>query len=177
MASNESNFFMLGGLPVPWRAALGYDQQVEPIEATTVRRTINGTAIKQTAWAGKVRVTLSGNGWAPIGADSLDYSQPLELRCAMPRAVRAQVAAITLPTTRRADAGYAPFAQAHLADGTTADTPVALAGNVATCTAVPTAVGYAVWYWPQYTVYASPPTEGADSSRAEFAWQLVCEEV
>lgn len=166
----------LGGIVIPFRAANGFDQQVEPIGASSLRRTINGTAIKQTAWAGKLRVTLQGDGWAPLGLQGLDYSAPLTLRCAIPEAIRSQVAAITLPAGRRSDPGYAPFGRAHLPGGAEVATPVSLVGDVATCTAVAGAIGYAVWYWPELIGYAEPPTRTGNAGRGEFGWQIVFEE-
>ncbi|TVO53859.1 hypothetical protein [Denitromonas halophila] len=174
--SDAGKSFELGGIVVPFRAALGYEQQIEPIGASSLRRTINGSAIKQTAWAGKLRVTLSGDGWSPLGLDDLDYALPMTLKCHMPIARRSQSPAITLPTTRRSDAGYAPFARASLAGGAEVETAVSLVGDVATCTAVGGAISYAVWYWPQLVGFAEPPTTTGSAGPGEFGWQIVFEE-
>ena len=174
--SDPVKSFELGGIVGPLRAALAYDQQIEPIGASSVRRFVDGSAVKQTVWGGKLRISLSGDGWAPLGLHDLDYTAPLTLKCGTPEAIRAQVPAITLPATRRSDTGYAPFGRAHLANGSEVETPVALVGNVATCTAVAGAIGYAVWYWPQITGFAEPPTRTSSAARAEFSWQIVVEE-
>lgn len=174
--SDSGKSFELGGVVVPLRAALNYDQQFEPVESASFRRMANGTGIKQTAWSGKLRVVLSGDGWAPIGLADLDYGSAMPLRCGMPEAVRANTAVIALPGARRTDAGYTPFAHAYMPDGSAVETAVAVVGDVATCTSVTNAIGYAVWYWPELTVIAQAPTRGASASRAEFTWQIVCEE-
>ncbi len=175
--SNPGEAFTLGGITVPFRAALGAEQQIERLRAAAFRRMTDGSGFRQVVWAGKHRVTLSGDGWSPIGLDGLDFESDLLLQCALPEVVRAQVAAITLPTTRRSDAGYEPFGRAHMSSGGEVETPVALVGDVATCTTVAGAVGYAVWFWPQFVVDTSGPTRGFSAERAVASWQIVCEEV
>jgi len=174
---NAGQAFTLGGIDVPFRAALGHTQQIETLGASVTRRTISGGAIKQTVWRGKKRITLAGTGWAPVGVDEIDYTGQLTLKCAIPVAVRSNAASITLPTTRRSDSGYEPIGRAHLASGEEVETSVALVGDVATCSTVSGAVSYAVWYWPQFIVFADEPTQTGDAGAAEFGWQIVCEEV
>lgn len=174
--SADGKMFELGGRVVPLWAAHDYDQQSEILGSSSTRRTINASAVRQTVWRGKARITLSGSGWTPMGLADLDYSQSMVLKCGMPEAVSSSVAAITLPTTRRTDAGYEPYGRAHLPSGDV-DTPVALVGDVATCTAVTGAFGYSVCYWPQYTVYADEPVRTGNAQSGEFGWQIVCEEV
>ena len=86
--SDPGKSFELGGIVVPLRAALAYDQQIEPIGASSVRRFVDGSAVKQTVWGGKLRISLSGDGWAPLGLHDLDYTAPLTLKCGTPEAIR-----------------------------------------------------------------------------------------
>lgn len=167
--------FELGGVVVPVTAALDLQQQISVIGGASVLRMMNGAARKQTNWQ-KLAVALSGSGWAPLGLQSLDYSGPLTLKCGLPRAVRSQSTSIALPVGRRTDSGYTPFARAHMADGREVDTPVSIAAHTATVTAVSGAISYAVWYWPQITVLASPPEETFDQASGECSWSISAEE-
>lgn len=172
---NAGRAFELGGVVVPMTAALDLQQQITVTGGASMRRMMNGAAIKQTQWQ-KLAVTLSGNGWCPLGLDALDYSGPLTLKCGLPRAIRSQSTSIALPVARRTDTGYEPFARAHLADGREVETAVSIAAHVATVSAVAGAVGYAVWYFPQLTVIASPPDESFDQGGAECSWSISAEE-
>lgn len=173
---NAGRAFELGGVIVPMTAALDLQQQITVTGGASVRRMMNGAAIKQTQWQ-KLAVTLSGNGWCPLGLDALDYSGPLTLKCGLPRAIRSQSTSIALPVSRRTDAGYEPFARAYLADGREVEAAVSIAAHVATVTAVSGAVSYAVWYFPQLTVIASPPDESFDQAGGECSWSISAEEL
>lgn len=173
--SRAGKAFELGGVVVPIHAGLGLNQRIESAGGSTSLRLSGGALIKQTAWS-KLRVTLSGDGWSPPGLGALDYSATLVLKCGLPDSVSSASNVITLPASRRTDAGYLPFARAHLADGWQ-DTPVSITGNDATCTAVSGAIAYSVWYFPQLTVYADRPAVEFDGAGAAAAWELVCEEV
>jgi len=172
---NAGRAFELGGVVVPMTAALDLQQQINVTGGASMRRMMNGAAIKQTQWQ-KLAVTLSGNGWCPLGLDALDYTGPLTLKCGLPRAIRSQSTSIALPVARRTDTGYEPFARAHRADGREVETAVSIATHVATVTAVAGAVSYAVWYFPQLTVMASPPDESFDQGGAECSWSITAEE-
>ena len=172
---NAGRAFELGGVVVPMTAALDLQQQITVTGGASTRRMMNGAALKQTQWQ-KLAVTLIGNGWCPLGLDALDYTGPLTLKCGLPRAIRSQSTSIALPVSRRTDAGYEPFAHAHLADGREVETAVSIATHVATVTAVAGAVSYAVWYFPQITVIASPPDESFDQGGAECSWSITAEE-
>lgn len=173
--SRTGKAFELGGIVVPVRAALKLTQQIEPVGGSSTRRLGAGSLIKQTVWR-KTRITLSGAGWCPIGVGALNWDAQLVLKCGLPEGITSNTTTITLPAGRRTDAGYQPFARAHLA-GEWQDTPVSIAGNVATVTAVAGAIAYQVWYWPVYTVYAEPPVTSVDKDTAQASWELVCEEV
>lgn len=172
--SRSGKAFELGGIVVPIHAALDLSQQIEPIGGTSLLRLGQGAAVKQTAWR-KRRVTLSASGWCPPGLHALAWDTPMTLKCGLPQSITSATASATLPAGRHTDAGYEPFARAHLA-GEWRDTPCSVAGNTATITAVPGAIAYQVWYWPQLTVYAEPPVETFDQATAQASWELVCEE-
>lgn len=172
--SRSGKAFELGGIVVPIHAALDLQQRIEPIGGSTLLRLGQGAAVKQTTWR-KRRVTLSASGWCPPGLDALAWDTALTLKCGLPESITTATASATLPTARRTDAGYEPFARAHTAHGWQ-DTPMTLAGNAATITAVTGAIAYQVWYWPQLSVYAEPPAQDFDQASAQASWELVCEE-
>lgn len=172
--SRAGKAFELGGIILPVAAGLGIAQRVEVIGGRTRLRFANGAGLNQVAWE-KLRITLSGQGWCPPGLHSLDYAAPLVLKCGAPRSITGPGPAITLPAARRTDTGYAPYAWAHTARGPQ-NTPVTLAGNVATCTTVPGAISYTVMYYPQLTVLCDPPTDDFDTATGQSAWELVAEE-
>lgn len=172
--SRAGKSFQLGDVVVPITAALGLQQSVELFGGAARLRMADGAGVAQVTWR-KHRITLSGDGWAPLGLRGMSFDGPLVLRCGLPEAVTSASNAITLPAARRIDAGYEPFARAHTADGDI-DTAVSLAGNVATCTAVSGAIGYSVMYYPQITVLADPPATSFDRGGATSSWEIVCEE-
>ena len=172
--SRAGKAFELGGIVVPIHAALDLQQRIEPIGGTSLLRLGLGAAVKQTAWR-KRRVTLSASGWCPPGMGALNWDSSMTLKCGLPESITTGSTSTTLPAGRRTDAGYEPFARAHLANEWR-DTPCSLAGNVATITAVSGAVAYQVWYWPQMTVYAEPPIETFDQATGQASWELVAEE-
>lgn len=173
--SRSGKAFELGGIVVPIHAALDLQQQIEPIGGSALLRLGQGTAIKQATWR-KRRITLSASGWCPPGLGALNWNSPLTLKCGLPESITTATTSATLPAGRRTDAGYEPFARAHTAQGWR-DTPLALAGNAATITAVSGAVAYQVWYWPELSVYAEPPVQTFDQASAQASWDLVCEEI
>lgn len=172
--SRAGKAFQLGAVIVPIHAALGLSQRIEPMGGNTTLRLGLGAGIKQSVWR-KKRITLSANGWCPPGLGSLNFDAALALKCGLPDSLTSTSHIITLPAARRVDAGYEPFARAHLTDGWQ-DTPMTLAGNVATCATVAGAVGYSVWYYPELSVLCEPPAVDFDGQGAAVAWELICEE-
>ena len=168
---------IVGTLTIPLLARLEIEQSYEPLGGEFVRRAISGAATKQETWR-KRRITTSGSGWMPSGLDTLDTTATLALACVKPVRVPVTFATrqATLPAERRSDAGATPWGWAILADGSGVSTPITLAGNVATLTAVANAVAYEAFYLPLVTVYAMRPTESGRMGDAGYSWQLVCEE-
>lgn len=164
----------IGSLVIPVSAAGDIEQTFEPIGGSALHRMLNGAAVKQTHWR-KLKTRISGSGWAPPGLAGLDYNAALLLKSVAARALQAVGNVVTVPAARRTDTGYAPIGYAVVA-GRTIPTPLALAGDTATLTAVSGAQGYGVWYWPQFTVYAEF-NDSARSMGASWSWSIEAEEV
>ncbi len=168
----------IGALEIPTLAALDMEQAYAPIGGEAIFRTVSGTGLKQSTWQ-KTQITTSGSGWLPAGLDTLDTTAQLVLACIVPRSVPATFATrqATLPAARRSDVGHTPWGVAFLSDGSPVITAATLAGDVATLDAVDGAVAYQALYLPQFTVWASRPTDSGTRSDASYRWELVCEEV
>ena len=161
---------MLGGVAVHHLLAGGAAETQEAIGGSTIARLSGGAAVKMTHWQ-KMAGTISGEGFWPPGLDGLDYSQPLELRSTKVRTHQAASTVITLQGTPRPD--QAPWGYA-IVGRDLVPTPVSMAGNVATLTAVPGATAYQVCWTPKYTVVTNGPSEGQDGDQR--TWSLAWEE-
>lgn len=172
--SRVGKAFELGGLLVPVTAALSLTQAIDRVGGRAALRFSNGASLRQEAWR-KLRVSLNAEGWIPLGLDALDFESTMAFKAGVPHALRANSNIITLPAARRADAGYEPYAWAHLPEG---DVPTALGlvGNVATATVVTGALSYTMSYYPQLTVWADPPQQQFDRANATAGWSLALEE-
>ena len=173
--SRSGKSFELGGVVVPLTAALGLNQSIGQAGGRSRLRFANGAQIAQQAWS-KLRISLSGDGWVPLGLDGLNYQATMTFKSGVPHALRSNSGVVTLPAGRRTDAGYLPFARAHLPSGQDQTTAVSLAGNVATCAAVTGALSYTVSYYPEITVWADPPDQQFDRAGAAASWELTLEE-
>jgi len=166
----------LGGIEIPLLAGTEVRQSYEVIGGVSKRRMLNGAALQQTHWT-KLRTTISGIGWLPDGLAALNYSSSLTLRCAAPRSIRSASNVITLPTTRRTDSGYAPTGLAiPTGGGSAVSTTCSVVSHVATLGVIAGAAWYEVRYWPELTVYASPPRTEFDRNRGEWVWTIEAEE-
>lgn len=172
--SRSGKAFELGGLVVPITAALSLDQAISSVGGRSALRFANGSSLRQQVWQ-KLRVSLNGQGWVPLGLDALDFEATMTFKAGVPHALRSNGAVVTLPSARREDSGYAPFARAHLPDGEVA-APVSLVGNVATCDAVAGAISYTVSYYPQLTVWADPPEQQFNRASASASWTIILEQ-
>lgn len=172
--SRVGRAFELGGVVVPLTAALNLRQRVETVGGRHALRFANGASLRQVAWE-KRRVTLSGNGWSPLGLDGLDFGATMTLKCGLPEGLRSTSGIVTLPAARRGDAGYLPFARAHTPEGDLA-TAVSIDSDVATCTPVSGAISYTVSYFLQLTVWVDPPAREFDGAGATTNWELIMEE-
>lgn len=171
-------YFEIGGIVLPFAANLEINQSYEPIYGTADRpiRMMDGTGVKQFAWGSKLRTTISVRGWLPPAFDGLDYTQPMLIKCAGPRKLESVSNAIGLPTTRRTDAGFEPHGYA-IVNGQHVESPVNVAGDIATVTVVTGASHYVVAYYPEFTAWVSPAQTQSDMSRMNFEWRLEAEEV
>ena len=139
----------IAGREISIVAMLDFDQQIEPIGGSSVRRMSNGAAFKMTAWE-KHRITLSGSGWVPAALIGINYQQPFEIELA--HAVGFAVGD-TLPAgwTSRA----APWDEKTIPDQS----------------------GASVRYvYPKMTVISEGPRLSNGNS-ANPSWELVCEEI
>ena len=166
-----------GSVEIPARACLDLDQTYEPIGGESILRTLSGTGIKQTTWK-KLRTTISGGGWIPNGLAAVDFTQQQVIACIVPRSVVCDGSRqAVLPAARRADTGYTPWAFALMDDGSVVSTPVSIATNTATATAVTGAIGYQVLYYPLLTCWANRPRDSGTLGEASYRWEIVAEEV
>ncbi len=166
----------IGAIIIPMRAGLDLEQSYEPIGGYTVQRTLNGTGIPQRTWR-RTRITISGGGWLPAGLETIDTTVSQAVACIVPRAMVADASRqATLPASRRADSGHTPWAFAILPSGDVVNTPVDLAGNLATADAVAGAVAYHIQYFPLITCWIHPPVESGSRGDASYRWELVAEE-
>ena len=126
---------------------LDFNQTIEPIGGTSMRRMANGAAFKLTHWR-KHRISLSGSGWIPAPLLAVNYDASFEIELPYPVTL---LAAETLPTgwSQRS----APWAETTITDQ----------------------AGFSLRVvYVKMTVYAEPPSQsiGGDPS-----WELVCETV
>jgi hypothetical protein len=171
-----SSTITLGGIEVPLVAGNEVRQSYEVIGGVARRRMLNGAALQQTHWT-KLRTIISGTGWLPDGLAAINYAGTLTLRCAAPRSIRSASNVITLPTARRTDTGYTPAGFAIPAGGASAiATSCTVVSHVATLGVVSGAAWYEARYWPELTVYASPPRTEFDRNRGDWAWTIEAEE-
>ena len=176
MSSISLLFFELGGISVPYEANYELRQFYQEIEAAEVLRFMDGSSEKQTSFSGPLRTRIEATGDLPHALDGLDYSQQLLMKCAAPRVIGSASNVIALPGKRRADALFEPYGYAVL-NGERVDMPVNLAGDIATVDFVAGATHYGVHYFPQITVWATPPESDIALTDGEFGWALEAEEV
>lgn len=165
-------YVTLGGLPIHLHAGAP-SQSYTKAGGTVDLRMANGTLIRQSHWQ-KETITLSGEGWMGLGFDSLDYTQPLELRCTQPKTAASTSPTIEITGTPRLDA--APWAQAFVG-GQWLATNVTLSGTTASCTPVAGATHYRVSWMPKFDVLCNPPTEALDPTEAFYSWEFTAQEV
>ena len=142
---------------------------------STVHRKLNGAAGKQTHWR-KLKTSISGDGWAPAALAGVDWSQPVEIYCIQPRAIHSATVAATLPASRRSDFATAVLCRA-VVGGNLVETPVTVATNTATATAVSGATSYQFYYYPQLNFYSDGPTDGLVLSDGVYGWSIEAEEI
>jgi hypothetical protein len=175
---------IIGGIEIPVYALTDdFRQDYEEIAGISSARMGDGSLLIQRAWPTaaanyKLRTTISGGGSLPAPLDSLNRGASVEISCAEPRRITGATptaTTITLPAGRRSDSGYAPTAWA-LVGGLLVSTPVSIATNTATVTAVSGAQHYHVRYWPKFSGLITHKT-GGEPWQARRGWSVTLEEV
>lgn len=128
---------------------LDFDQRIEGIGGSSVRRMANGAAIKLTHYR-KHRITLSAGGWVPPQLSGINYDAPFEIELPKPVAL---VLGDSLP------AGWSQRAAPW-----DAFTMIDQAGVSTRCVYV------------KMTVMADEPVQSIDGQNNR-QWELVCETV
>lgn len=80
-----SDVLKIAGRTISLAAMLDYDQQIEAIGGSEIRRMASGAAFKMTHWQ-KHRISLSASGWIPAPLIGVNYSAPFEIELAKPEA-------------------------------------------------------------------------------------------
>jgi hypothetical protein len=169
--------FILGGLSLPFEAHLELSQDYEEEIDKRLIRHADGVARQQINWRGKIKTRLTGAGWIPPGFDLLDYESSLEMSCIAAKSVVSQDRVITIPSARRSDSGFEPYAIANVAGGRIDAVIASTVGNVITIEPVANAQFYAVFYYPKINVFAALPTQRHDAIADKYTWELNAREV
>ncbi len=140
---------IIAGIEVSTIAWLEFDQQIQPIGGSSVRRMADGRAYKLTHWK-KHRISLSARGWIPPALLGIDYSQEFEIELPLPIALNDGE---VLPDGWSARS--APFDEHLVTDQ--ADKNVR-------------------YVYVKMTVLADEPTQAGDRANNR-SWELVCETV
>ncbi|AZZ92743.1 hypothetical protein EUZ85_19255 [Hahella sp. KA22] len=173
---------IIDGVEIPVDARLDLSVSYQRLERSATHRVgPAATAIKQTLWSGKYRVTVSGSGWYPPGLQSVDFSGAVLLASIAPLSIVGGVGDIVIgaDTDRRAEANYAPYAHAIMIDGSRQDAELSVAVN-GDCTITPVAgaVRYQVFWFPVMSlIFSDPPAENTDMSGITTSWEMVGEQV
>lgn len=127
-----------------------FEQRIEGIGGSALRRMTNGDAFKLTHYR-KHRITLSAAGWVPPDLYGIDYRAPFEIE--LPKPVVLQVGD-SLPAgwSQRA----APWNVFTMTDQ---------AGQQTRCVYV------------KMTVFAEEPSRSSSHQSTSHSWELVCETV
>lgn len=171
---------IIGGIEIPLRALTDvFSQEYEEIAAISARRMASGVLHLQRAWPAsgnyKLRTTLQGGGRLPAPLDNLDRGGAHEIQCAQHRHAGAAGNVIVIPAGRRSGGIYAPQGFALVA-GELVSTPLSIATNTATLTAVSGAQHYEVRYWPKFTGAITHKSSG-EPWLARRTWSVTIEEV
>lgn len=165
----------IAGIAIPFDAAHQITQTYEPLGGRALLRMLSGAAVLQNNW-NKVRTVIRGSGRYPDQLAGVDWSTSFSIDCAAPLGIHGSSNVITLPAARRSD--WAPWGMA-LVDGRLVNTPMTIATNTATLTAVAGATSYVAYYFPTLTCYAvsAGPSRSFDGRVSGNAgWELIAEE-
>lgn len=165
----------IGAYALPVMASFDLTQRYEEFGPENVLRTASGRGIKQMTWR-KRRIVTQGSGWVPAGLHAIDFTAQHQVGCVLAVSLPADFTTrqVTLPAARRSDPDGMPFGQAELPGGQMVNTPLVMAGDVATLTAVSDAVRYQVGYFPMLLCWVFRPTLSGPEG---YGWELIAEEV
>lgn len=164
---------IIAGIPLPIQAGLDIRQTLDPVEAKTLLRTLNGTGILQSRWK-KLSSTITGTGWLPDGLDAIDTDAAVSVSCIAPLSVASASNIITIPRVCRTDAPYDPHG-ASIVGMQMIPTPVVMAGSVATLTPVSGATQYHIVYYPVITGFVTIRRQSLDAEQ-EHSWEIEVQE-
>jgi hypothetical protein len=157
-------------------------QTYSEIMQKSFARTADGSGYIRSTGTVKLRTSIIGKGWIPSAFENVDETVTHTLRCLMPRSASSNTTTVTLPSSRRVDAGHQPIGFALVADALVQTEITNLAAinakstNDATLTSVTGAVGYRVSYLPEITAAILSAT-CTGSGEASYEWTLEAEEV
>lgn len=164
---------IIGGVEISLDAAHQISQTYETIGGRSQRRMLDGSALLQNNWVRR-RTVITGQGRLPEGLSGLDYDTTQVIACMAPLSIWSATTNATLPAARRTD--WPPHGYA-IVSGRQISTPISIAGNAVTFSAVSGASGYVVVYYPSLTCYLSPPRLSFDGRGPVAGWTLEAEEI
>lgn len=165
---------IIGGVKIPVLAKTGITQSYTSIGGVYTRRRMGGSAKRQKNWR-KIRTIITAEGPMPPGLDLLNYDATMVISCAKPKHAIGSGLVYTLPTTRRTDTGFTPYADGYV-DMAWKPTSLVIVANVATLTAVPSATMYRVSWYPEFTAYVDLESDDSDLVESTCRWSIVAEE-
>lgn len=160
---------------IPQQGRHTFEQEYEDLRGISFNRVANGDGILRETWSGKISTTISGEGWAPSAFANLGQGTHL-VKCAVPRAASSDTVTVTLPASRRSDAGHEPRGWALVGTNLVETTISGIVANVATLDAVAGAVGYRVTYFPQI-IAAITVNDGGLEDDGNYSWRIEAEEI
>lgn len=164
----------IDNIVIPGQAGFDVRQTYEPIFSRTLLRAKSGAGIIQSRWK-KLRSTINGSGWEGAALDGIDLETSHTVSCVEPLILYSATTSATIPHTYRTDTGYTVQAAALVGDELI-PTPVSLAGQAATITAVSGATQYQVIYYPILTAMLTISKSG-DIDNQQRSWTIEVEEL
>ena len=163
----------IGTLEIPDQAAFDVNFNYTKITPKQILRTKNGTGIIASRWE-KLGISISGSGWLPDGLDGLDENIEVDIHCTGALSKSSASNIITIPRAFRTDS-YTPQGVAFV-NGEAVQTPVSLAGQVATLTIVSGATLYQVVYFPIVTSLIRLIDRQFSEQSNSWSWSIEAEE-
>lgn len=167
---------IIAGITIPFDdagSAFGISQNYQPFGPRKVMRARSGAGRVASRWA-KLKSTISGSSWLPVGLDGISKNTAVAVSCVAPLCIAEADNAITLPHSYRTDAPYAPFGIA-IVNGQPVETTASMVGQVCTLGTVAGASQYQVNYYPILTGFISV-TRAHDVQREQGGWTIEFEQ-